>query len=136
MLNQQSVQLTLQEWVELYRSTEDVLQKWVVSVGYLKEFSLGPVQFSAEFMSTFPKSTVGPQYFTFTEVKPNTRNKVAKMAFTCWMERVRVDKLTRGNFAICSVKNLINCSLTLPAAGDQRLPFYCLFYQEGEKMDY
>ena len=74
MLNQQNAQLTSQEWVGLYRNTEDALPEWVICAGYLKEFSPGLVQFSAEFMNTFPKSTVGSQYFTLTEIKPNTKN--------------------------------------------------------------
>ena len=97
MLNQQNAQLTSHEWVGLYRSTEDALLEWVVSVGYLKEFSPGLVQFSIEFMSTFPKSTVGSQYFTLMEVKPNIENATPPMAFRGWMARVRVDSLTRGS---------------------------------------
>ena len=41
MLNQQNAQLTLQEWVGLYRSMEDALPEWVVSIGYLKPLALG-----------------------------------------------------------------------------------------------
>lgn len=66
LLRQQSAQLHSQEWVGLYRNMEDILSEWVVSADYLKEFSSGHVQFNAEFMSTFPKSTVGSQYFTLT----------------------------------------------------------------------
>jgi hypothetical protein len=97
MLNQQNALLTSQEWVGLYRNTEDALPEWVVCAGYLKEFSPGPVQFSAEFMGTFPKSTVGSQYFTLTEIKPNTKNAPPPTAFSGWMIRVRIDRLTRGS---------------------------------------
>lgn len=51
---------------------EDALLAWFVCVGYLKEFSLGPVQFSAKFMDTFSKSIVGSQYFTLIEITFNT----------------------------------------------------------------
>ena len=57
----------------------------------------GPVQFSTKFMGTFAKSTVGSQYFTLTEVKPNARNTTPPIAFSCWMSRVRVDILARGS---------------------------------------
>ena len=97
MLNQQNALLTSQEWVGLYRNTEDALPEWVVCAGYLKEFSPGPVQFSAEFMGTFPKSTMGSQYFTLTEIKPNTKNAPPPTAFSGWMIRVRIDRLTRGS---------------------------------------
>ena len=49
---------------------------WVVCVRYLKDFSFGSVQSRAKFVGTFPKSIVGLQYFTLTEVQPNARNVV------------------------------------------------------------
>jgi hypothetical protein len=53
----------------------DVVPKWVVKGGYIKDFNFGPVQFSVNFMGIFSKSTVRLQYFTLTEVKPNARNQ-------------------------------------------------------------
>ena len=53
---------------------EDALPEWIVCSGYLKEFSPGPVQFSAECMGIFPKSAVGWQYLILSEIKPNTKN--------------------------------------------------------------
>ena len=50
-----------------YMSTEDVLPEWVVFIGYLKEFSPGPIQFSNESMNTFPKSIVGSQYLLWAQ---------------------------------------------------------------------
>lgn len=97
MINQQNAQFTSQEWVGLYRSTKDVLPDWVICAGYLKEHRPGPMQFSDEFMNTFPKSTIGSQYFTLIEIKPNTENAIPPMAFEGWMTRVRVASLTRGN---------------------------------------
>lgn len=41
----------------MYKNPEDVLFKWVATVGYFKEFRFKPVQFSADFMGTFPKFT-------------------------------------------------------------------------------
>ena len=73
-----------------------MLPEWVVSIGYLKEFSPSPVQLSAEFMIFFPKSTVESQYFTSTEVKPKTGNVLPSMAFLGWMA-LRADSLTRGS---------------------------------------
>lgn len=49
------------------------MHDWVVSAGYLKYSRLGLVQFSVEFMGTFPKFMVGSQYFTLSEVKLNAR---------------------------------------------------------------
>lgn len=46
---------------------------------------------------THLKSTIGPQYFTLFEVIPNVRNSDSSMAFSSWMTRVRVDKLSRGS---------------------------------------
>ena len=89
MLNQQSAQLTSQGWVGLYWSMGDALLEWVVSAGGIKEFSLGHVQFSVEFMGTFPKSHVGTHYFTLMEVKPNIANATPPMAFSGWMVRIR-----------------------------------------------
>lgn len=45
------------EWVGLYINLD--MLEWVVSACYHKDFRLGPVHFSAKFMDTFPKSTVG-----------------------------------------------------------------------------
>ena len=61
---------------------------------YLEDFSFGPMEFSARFMGTFLKSIIGLQYFTLSEVKSNARNAVPPMAFSCWMSRLRVDKLS------------------------------------------
>ena len=54
-------------------------------------------------MNTFPKSIVGSQYFTLTEIRPNTNNAPPPMAFVGWMTRVRVGRLTR-----CESKTLFN----------------------------
>ena len=81
----------------MYRNTKDALLEWVVNVGYLKEFSYGHVHFSVECMSTFPKYVVASQYFTLSEVKPNTKNATPPMSFSGWMSRVWVDRLTRGS---------------------------------------
>lgn len=54
---------------------------------------LGPVQFGAEFMGTFPRSLVGSQYFNHTDVKSNVQNTVQPTTFSMWMSRVRVNKL-------------------------------------------
>ena len=70
--------------------------EWVVCAGHLKDFSFGPMEFSAYFMGTSPKSIFGLQYFTLTEVKPYTRNAVPLMAFSNGMSRVRVDRFSRG----------------------------------------
>ena len=80
MLNQQNTQLTSQEWVGFYKSTKDALPEWVVSVGYLKAFSPDPIQFSVEFMSTFPKSIMGLQFFILIEIKPNIENATSPTA--------------------------------------------------------
>lgn len=93
MLNQQSAQLNSTEWVGLYRNTDDTLHEWVVNAAYLKEISSDLVQFSAEFMSTFPKCTIHLQYFTLMEEKPNTKNETPPMAFLVY----RVDSFTKGN---------------------------------------
>lgn len=55
------------------------------------------VHFSAKFMSTFLKSTVGSQYFTLTKVQSNTKNATPPMIFSWWTSHVRVDRLTRGS---------------------------------------
>ena len=68
-----------------------------VCADYVKEFSLGLVQFSVEFINTFPKSTLSSQYFTFIEIKPNIENATPPTTFDGWMVRVRVDRLTRGS---------------------------------------
>ena len=49
------------------------------------------------YMNTFPKATVGSQYLTLTEIKPNTENAIPPMVFEGWMTHVMVDSLTRGN---------------------------------------
>lgn len=82
MLSQQGAQLTSKKWVGMYRNPKDTMPKWVASVGYLKEFSLGLVQFSAYFTSTSPKSIVSLQYFTLTKVKLNARHAPPPMAFS------------------------------------------------------
>ena len=82
MLNQQKDQLTSQKWVGFYKNMEDVLHEWVVCVGFLKEFSLGHIHLIVEFMGTFPKSTMGLQYFTLTKIKSNTKNAPSPMAFS------------------------------------------------------
>ena len=117
-------------------SGEYALLERVVSVGYLKEFNPGHVQFSVEFTSIFLKSTVGSQYFTSTEVKLHTKNVTPPMAFTSWMAHMKVDILTRGSnkpHTICFLKNLINCSLTVLVGGYSLL---CNFGKEGKEMDY
>ena len=68
MISQQGAHPTSLEWVNLYRIQEDKLLEWVVSASYFKEFSFKPVQFSVVIMGTFPKSIVGSQYFTLSEV--------------------------------------------------------------------
>lgn len=68
MRSQHGAQPILKEWIGLYKNPEDVLPKWVVNVGYFKEFRFRPVQFSADFMDTLPKFTIGLQYFTLIEV--------------------------------------------------------------------
>ena len=81
MLNQQNAKLTPQEWVGLCRSMKDELSEWVVTVGYLKEYSTGPIQFSVEFMSIFP-NIYRRFAITLTELKPTTRNVTPIMAFS------------------------------------------------------
>ena len=63
MLSQDGAEPTSQEWIGLCKILEDIMPKWVVSVGYFKEVNLGPMQFSADFMGTFPKFAIGSQYF-------------------------------------------------------------------------
>ena len=70
---------------------------WVVCTGYLKEFSLEHVQFGAKFMGTYPKSIVGSQYFTFTQIKLNTKYAPPPKAFSGWMICVRVGRFTKGS---------------------------------------
>jgi hypothetical protein len=48
-------------------------------------------------MGIFAKSMMGLQYFTFTEIKPNTKNAPPPTTFSCWMIHVRVDRFTRGS---------------------------------------
>ena len=76
---------------------ENTLLEWVVSAGYLEEFSFGPIQFSVEFMSTFSKSTMDLQYFTLTKEKLTTKNATPPMAFSSWMMHARMDSFTRGS---------------------------------------
>lgn len=97
MCSQLGAQPTSQEWVGLYKNVEDTMHEWVLCVGYLKEFSFGPAEFSAEFMGSFPKSIVGFQYFTFIEVKPNARKVVPSTTFLGWMSKVRVDRHSHGS---------------------------------------
>ena len=39
------------------------MHEWVVCVGYLKDFSFGPIIFSTEVMGSFLKSIVGLQLY-------------------------------------------------------------------------
>ena len=49
-------------------------------------------------MRTFPKSTVGSQYFILIEIRPNTKNAPPPpTVFSGCMIRVRVDRLTGGS---------------------------------------
>lgn len=96
MLIQHNVQFISQEWVGFYMSTEDALLEWVVNIGYLKAFSPSHVQFNSKFMSTFPQSTIGSQFFTLTKMKPNVANATPQTAFNGWIACVRLDSLTRG----------------------------------------
>ena len=105
-----------------------------VCADYVKEFSLGLVQFSVEFINTFPKSTLSSQYFTFIEIKPNIENATPPTTFDGWMVRVRVDSLTRGSNKsqlICSLGNLINFSLTLLVGDGQRSPLSSLTWPKA-----
>ena len=70
--------------------------KWVVSAYYFKEFSFELVQYSVVFMSTFPKSIVGLQYFTLREIKMYGRDAKSPTAFSDWTTQVRVDRPSRG----------------------------------------
>lgn len=97
MLNQHNVYLTSQEWIGLYRSTDDALHEWVVKIGYLKKFCSGLVQFSVEFISIFPRPIVRSQYFISTKVNWNFETVKPTMAFSWWMAHVRVNSLTRGS---------------------------------------
>lgn len=97
VFKQQHTQLTPHEWVGMYRNTEDILPEWVVCASYLKEFSLGPVQFNVEFMNIFPTSTLLLQYFTLTKMKTNIETATPLTAFSIWMAQIGVDSLTRGS---------------------------------------
>ena len=135
MLIQHNVQFISQEWVGFYMSTEDALLEWVVNIGYLKAFSPSHVQFNSKFMSTFPKSTIGSQFFTLTKMKPNVANATPQMAFNGWIACVRLDSLEeRIDFnSVYFLGNLINCSSTLLASGGQRLPpFLPIWPMKGE----
>ena len=72
------------------------LLKWFC-VGYLKEFRIGSVPLSDDLMGTFPKSTLGLQYFTLTEKKPNVHNAAPPIVFSRWLSCIRVDMLTQGS---------------------------------------
>ena len=80
ILSQHIAQPTSHEWVGLYRSLEDIMPEQVASVGYFKEFNLGPMQFTAKFMGTFSMSIVSLQYFTLKEVKSNARSAAPPMS--------------------------------------------------------
>ena len=84
MINQPNAQLNSQEWVGLYKNMEDALLEWVNCSGYLKEYRLGHVQFSAEFMNTSPKSTVGSQYSPLPKL-----NQTLRMQLHLWLLRAR-----------------------------------------------
>ena len=78
-------------------NTKDTLPKWVVCVGYLKEFSPRLVQFGVAFVGTYPKPTVRSQYFALNEIELNTKNAPPPMAFGGWMIRAKVHRLTKGS---------------------------------------
>ena len=69
----------------------------IVCARYLKYFNFDLVEFSAEFIGTFPKSIIGLHYFTQTEVQPHVRNVVPPTIFLGWMSRVKVDRLSHGS---------------------------------------
>ena len=72
--------LNPQNSVFIPQEREDTMMEYVVSVGYLKEFNLGPIQISVEFMRFFPKSIVRSQTFTLMKMKPNIGNVLPSMA--------------------------------------------------------
>lgn len=74
------------------KTQKDMMLKWLCEIPW--GFRFVPMEFSAKFMGTFPKSIVGLQYFTLIEVKSNARNAVPPMALSCWMSRLRVDRLS------------------------------------------
>ena len=47
----------------------------------LRIIGLAQFNLSAEFMNTFPKSTVRSQYFTLTKIKLNSESEIPPMAF-------------------------------------------------------
>ena len=59
LCSQHVAKLISQEWVGMYKNVEDMMPEWVVCAGYLKAFSFGLVEFSAEFMGTFPNPLLG-----------------------------------------------------------------------------
>lgn len=81
----------------MYINLEDALFEWVVSAEYLKDFSLGPVEYTTKFMGMFSKFIVGVQYFTLIEVELDARNAEPPMAFLGWMLWVKVDRLSQGS---------------------------------------
>ena len=72
--------LNPQNSVFIPQEREDTMMEYVVSVGYLKEFNLSPIQISVEFMRFFPKSIVRSQTFTLMKMKPNIGNVLPSMA--------------------------------------------------------
>jgi len=99
------------------------------------------VHFSAKFMSTFLKSTVGSQYFTLTKVQSNTKNATPPMIFSWWTSHVRVDRRTNTwkwpypiQLVLWETQSTHLGSCTLVVAGG--CSFLCLLCQDGEEMDY
>lgn len=90
MLNQIGAPPTSHERVGMYNNLEDAILERVACDGYLKEFKLGSVQFSGEFMGIFSKYMVGSQYFTVTKVKSNDCIARSSMAFLGCVTRVQV----------------------------------------------
>lgn len=82
MLGQHDAEPMSQEGVALYKSLQDALHVWVVNFGCLKDFSLSPIEFSANFMGTFPKFIVGVRYFIYTELRLNVQNTNPCMTFS------------------------------------------------------
>ena len=74
----------------------------------LKDFNFNPVSFCVELMGTFPKSTIGFQYFIHIEVQPN-----ARMLFFLWFSQVGCPRFGWINSpmdvqklnSICSLEN-------------------------------
>lgn len=97
MWNQHGAQPISTEWFGLYENLEVALSKWVASARYVKEFRYSLVQFSTEFMSTFPKFIVGLRCFTLAEMKLNATIVEPLTAVLGWMSCVWVDKLSEGS---------------------------------------